>query len=361
MKLLIQHRHYDNEISGVLTYIRNITPELLAKNVEVKTVSTRQDDVRKWLRSVIWADVVHMNSNDLGFALLCKVLMKKIVIKYHYPFYHSTHSCFREMTFWQRLKTELKYTLPKANYPLKWKLHTLVKWARLATRILTSLLANYHTACSDFLGKSTAFPWLIRTLYNPMKIQLADKSKNIKDLSKPYKFIFLGRLNQDKGVDILLQAVKILHQENLQFQVLIIGDGPQADEYRQMAVDLGILDVVCFLGKLPHQQALEKVYDALALVVPSRWQDPAPYVVLEASSVQTCAIVAKMGGLPEVAGPHSWFFDNEDIQGLANCMRDCLVYPDETVKRGFLSSKYVADKFSPDSAALDLLEICSLR
>ena len=358
MKILIQHRHYENEISGVLTYIHSITPELEARGIEVKTISTKQDNIAKWFSSIAGADIVHMNSNDLSFTLLCKALQKKIIIKYHYCLYQSTHTIYEPMKLTQRLKAEFKLTLPKANYPLKWKLHTFVKWARLATRLSTALLADYHTACSNFLGESSAFPWSVDTLYNPIQIKSKSQLKTRENLSQPYNFICVGRLAKDKGVDILLKAARILQDENKEFQITIIGDGGQSQELKQLTSDLEIANKVNFLGKLPQKEVLLKVEDALALIAPSRWQDPAPYVVQEASSVQTCSIVSQMGGLPEVAGPHSLFFENEDAEELAKCMRYCLDNPGEAINRGFQSSQYVASNFSAARAATQLLDIC---
>ena len=222
MKILIQHRHYQNEISGVLTYINSIIPGLEATGIEIKTISSRQDNLQKWFSLIYWADIVHMNSNDLLFAMLCKVLGKKIVIKYHYLFYQSTHTNYEEMTFTQRIKAELKRTLPKANHPLKWKLYTFVKWAKLAARISTAFFADYHAACSDFLGDSCAFPWQVHTLYYPIELKYKKTFKNLDKLSNPYKFVFVGRLDGDKGVDILLRSIKILQTQNYKFQVLQI-------------------------------------------------------------------------------------------------------------------------------------------
>ncbi|MHC5825156.1 MAG: glycosyltransferase family 4 protein [Nostoc sp.] len=166
-------------------------------------------------------------------------------------------------------------------------------------------------------------------------------------------------LDADKGVDILLKAARILQDENKEFKITIIGDGGQSQELKQLTSDLGIANKVNLLGKVPQKEELLKVQDALALIAPARWQEPAGYVVLEASSVQTCSIVSKMGGLLEVAGPHSLFFENEDAEELAKCMRYCLDNPDEAIKRGFHSSEYVAGNFSATRAVTRLLEICS--
>ncbi len=341
MKILIQHRHYANEISGVLTYINSIIPGLEATGTEIKTISSREDNLQKWLSLISWADIVHMNSNDLLFAILCKALGKKIIIKYHYLFYQSTHTNYEEMTFIQRIKAELKRTLPKATYPLKWKLHTIVKWAKLAARISTAFFADYHAACSDFLGNSCAFPWQVHTLYYPIEPKHKKRFKALDKLSKPYKFVFVGRLDRDKGVDILLRAIKILQTQKYEFQVTIVGDGIQAKKLKALASELDILNSVNFLGKIPNTEVTSIIEDALALAVPSRWQEPAGYVVLEASSVQTCSIVSKMGGLPEIAGPQNLFFENEDAEGLAKCMKECLDNPEKAIERGLLSSEYV--------------------
>ncbi|WP_414575703.1 glycosyltransferase family 4 protein [Anabaena sp. CCY 9402-a] len=358
MKLLIQHRHFKNEIAGVLTYINALMPELETRGIEVKTISTREEQINTWIKLIFWADIVHMNSNDLIFALLCKTLNKKIIIKYHYCFYQSIHSQYEQMSFGKRLKAEFKYTLPKPNYPLKWKLFTFVKWARLVTRLGTALMANSHTACSNFLGESCAFPWQVVTLYNPIVISSESQPKNLDKLSTPYKFVFVGRLDADKGVDILLRAATILKDENRNFQVLIIGDGGAVNTLQQLTSSLELVNYVSFLGKLSNQEVIAQLQDALALVAPSRWQDPAPYVVLEASSTQTCSIVSKMGGLPEMAGKNGFLFENEDIKGLASCMRYCLDHPDEVINRGFLSSQYVAENFSSTLAVTQFLELC---
>lgn len=358
MHILIQHRHDENEISGILTYIKFIKNELEKNRIAVKIISTKQNSTWEWLAAIKWADIVHMNSNHLGFALLCKFLNKKIVIKYHYLFYQSTHFHYEPMEFSQRLKAEFIHSLPKCNYPLKWKIFTVVKWARLVIRIATASLADCHTACSNFLADSYAFHQPIYTLYNPIVIENNQAKKTLKNIFHPCCFVFVGRLNEDKGADILLRATQLLQKEGKDFRVLIIGDGTESEKLKQLASELDVLDCVKFLGKLSHHEVLQVVYSALALIAPSRWQDPAPYVVLEASSVQTCSIVSKMGGLPEVAGPSGFLFDNEDASSLAEAMRYCLEHPDEAIDRGLQAKQYVAENFSPEKAANQLLEIC---
>jgi glycogen synthase len=364
MKLLFQHAHSADEIAGVLSYINALEPELQARGVSTQTVSTKTTGLRQQIRAIWASDIVHMNSNHLGFALLCKLLGKKIILKYHYLFYRSTHSVYEPMDWAQRLKVELKLALPKAHYPLKWKLHAIVIYARLATRWATAGIADRRIACSQFLADSCSLPWPTSVLYNPAVIAISPP-KSLDSLTLPYTFAYVGRLSDDKGVDLLLQATQALQQaaagsEELPvpFQVLIIGDGPAAAKLRDLSTDLGLADCVQFLGARSNGEILAQVRSAIALVVPSRWQEPAGYVSLEASSVQTVSIVAQVGGLPEIAGPSAWLFERENSQALAELMRTCLAHPAAALEHGQHSYQYVLDQFPPAKIASELIALC---
>ncbi|MBW4439867.1 MAG: glycosyltransferase [Plectolyngbya sp. WJT66-NPBG17] len=354
MKLLIQHTHKPGEIAGVLTYIDAIVPGLNATGVETRILSTQTTTLKSWIAAIQWADIVHMNSNHLGFALLCKLLGKKIIIKYHYLFYISTHSHYEKLALWQRLKLEFIQTLPKSNYPLKWKFHTVIKWARFGIRFGTALLCDRHTACSQFLAESLSFPWKVTALNCP--IESASNQKSLEDLTLPYTFTYVGRLNPDKGVDLLLRATKLI--QDYSFQVKIIGSGQDLDRLKALVEELEISNRVEFLGSLPNKEALEIVRSSLALVVPSRWQEPAGYVALEASSVRTCSIVSKVGGLPEMAGESSLFFDREDYKTLSQQMQICLENPTKALERGNQANQYISEQFTCKKAVQELLEIC---
>ncbi len=357
MKLLFQHAHHPDEIAGVLTYIHALEPELQRHGVSTQTVSTKTTPFIQQISAIAEADIVHMNSNNLAFMLLCKLMGKKVILKYHYLFYQTTHFVYEPMTFQDRLITELIHALPKAHYPLKWKLHSLLKYARLATRLTTAWLADRRLACSQFLAASYSLPWPVATLYNPAVIA-AQPPKSFNQLTQPYTFVYVGRLSSDKGVDLLLQATKLLSPASAPFQVLIIGDGPSAPALQTLSGELGITDRVQFLGTRSNAEILPLMRSALALVVPSRWQEPAGYVALEAASVQTNAIVAQVGGLPEIATPHGLFFERENSSALAALMQTCLANPAESLARGQKAYHYVLEHFPPTKIAHQLLALC---
>lgn len=358
MKLLLQHGHQAGEIAGVLTYLNAIAPELNARGVETPTISTKKTSIWDWYQAIASADIVHMNSNHLGFALLCKLLGKKIIIKYHYLFYISTHFQYEPMSLVERLKAEFVSTLPQADEPLKWKLFTVVKWLRFIIRFSTALLVDHHVACSKFLAESHSFPWTVSHLANPIAFPAPQPAKKLEDYSTPYIFTYVGRIYYDKGIDLLLKATDLLKAQGYAFQVQIIGEGQDMATLKAMAEQLKICDRVEFLGSLPRSELLERVQKSIALVVPSRWQEPAGYVTLEASSVQTCSIVAEVGGLPEMASPYNLRFAQEDVKGLADAMKACLDDPETAIARGKYAAQYVREHFSPEQGVDQLLEIC---
>jgi glycogen synthase len=356
MKLLLQHTHAPGEIAGVLTYLDAIAPELNSRGVETPMISTKSTSFKEWISAIAQADLVHMNSNHPAFALLCRLLGKKVIVKYHYLFYSSTHFEYEKLSFLKRLQKEFIVTLPKAHLPLKWKLYTVVHWARMIARFFAASLANRHTACSQFMADSTSLPWQVSTLFNPISLP---EQLSPKQLSTPYTFAYVGRVYGDKGVDLLLKAAQLLTEWNYSFQVIIIGDGQEMPKLKEYVETWQLSDRVQFLGSLPRAEILEQVRNALALVVPSRWQEPAGYVTLEASSVHTCSIVAKVGGLPEMAGPDSLMFEREDFRGLAEAMKACLDDPDSAIARGSRAADYVKENFSPEKVVDQLLEICN--
>lgn len=64
----------------------------------------------------------------------------------------------------------------------------------------------------------------------------------------PYRLIHIGRLVDWKRVDLIIRAVHHLQDKYKQIELLVVGFGPQEDEWKQLAVDLGVEQRIKFLG-----------------------------------------------------------------------------------------------------------------
>ncbi len=117
---------------------------------------------------------------------------------------------------------------------------------------------------------------------------------------------FAGKLANFKGVDVLLDAVKLYEDKEPATITLIIGDGDEKEKLHAQAKDLG-LKTVRFLGNVT-QQELRKFYNiADVSLVPSR-REPFGLVAIEAMACGAPVIATNQGGLPD--------FVNDSVGGL---------------------------------------------
>ena len=107
-------------------------------------------------------------------------------------------------------------------------------------------------------------------------------------------FVFLGRLVDWKGVDLLLEAfAPVVAQTNAVLE--IIGDGKMREELEAQTARLAIDDSVIFSGWLSQEQCAIKLQQADAMVMPSL-REPGGAVVLEAMAVGLPVIATNWGG-----------------------------------------------------------------
>jgi glycosyltransferase involved in cell wall biosynthesis len=138
-------------------------------------------------------------------------------------------------------------------------------------------------------------------------------------------FLFVGEMRDYKGVDILLKALAKLKGATL----TLVGDGPAMDEYKALAVKLGISEQARFMGRMPMQDAVKR---GRIMVLPSRFES-FPYVVLETAAASLPLITTAVGGIPEVV-PRSLLCDPLTPDNLAHRMAILLADPGQMKRDG---------------------------
>jgi glycosyltransferase involved in cell wall biosynthesis len=113
--------------------------------------------------------------------------------------------------------------------------------------------------------------------------------------------VCVGELRPVKAIDTLIEALAALRQCGRSISATIAGEGPQGDELKALAIRLGVGDQVRFAG---HRAAREAFAMGRMLVIPSR-AESLPYVVLEAAAAGMPIIATRVGGVPEIFGPHA--------------------------------------------------------
>lgn len=161
--------------------------------------------------------------------------------------------------------------------------------------------------------------------------------------------LYVGRLTQEKGIMDLISAWR--RAERPGRELLVIGDGPLLDDVRATA-GAGIR----LLGRLPSDRVRGLMLEARALVLPSRWYEGMPMVLLEAMAAGLPVVVPDHGDMIEIAGSGGISFRALDVDSLANAL-DLLEDNDLADRRGDSSRAHFLDRFAPINGAARLAEI----
>jgi glycosyltransferase involved in cell wall biosynthesis len=150
---------------------------------------------------------------------------------------------------------------------------------------------------------------------------------DVKDHSPYFQIGYVGRLVEEKGVDLLLRAVAGLKGEWL---LSILGDGPFKPKLERLAQELNIADRVTLELPLPSTE-MPSHYERLdALVLPSRtcrrWKEQFGRVLIEAMACGVPVVGSDSGEIPQVIGEAGLVFpegDEESLRGhLSHLMGD---------------------------------------
>lgn len=79
-----------------------------------------------------------------------------------------------------------------------------------------------------------------------------------------------SRIDENKGIDLLLEAFMIFKKCHTEWKLIIAGDGPSLDTYKSLASKYGLTDSVEFLGRISNVS--ERMLDASIFALPSRFE-----------------------------------------------------------------------------------------
>jgi glycosyltransferase involved in cell wall biosynthesis len=138
------------------------------------------------------------------------------------------------------------------------------------------------------------------------------------------RFLYVGRLSHEKGVDLLIRAFAQACSAGLSHTgtLFLAGDGQEREELECLARELGIEDRVSFLGMVPHEKMATLFAEAYVSVIPSRCPENMPYSVIESLAAGTPVIGSNRGGIPELVqdGTTGFVVDHDNVTHLAHAL-----------------------------------------
>jgi glycosyltransferase involved in cell wall biosynthesis len=186
---------------------------------------------------------------------------------------------------------------------------------------------NCYIALTDFVATKLVegglvSPSKVHVLGNFVEKPTESIDQAAKTDGMPY-ILYIGRLSHEKGVDVLVDAVA-----GLPLQLKIAGTGPEENSLRQMVDQQGLPNIE-FLGHVTGDYKWQLIGNALATIVPSRWYENLPFVILESFASGTPVIAANTGSLPYIIKDQvtGLLFDCASVESLSQKLLWLLTNP----------------------------------
>ncbi len=160
--------------------------------------------------------------------------------------------------------------------------------------------------------------------------------------SGPLRVIYVGRLIDYKGVDVLLRAVRLT---GTGVQLAIVGDGPDRPRLEALARGLP----VTFSGEVGYLEVSRLISAADLFVLPSLTEH-LPNAVLEALEAGLPVIATRVGAIPEIIreGRNGFLVDPGSAEQIAARLRECVEHP-EKMKRMSVGALESIQPYLPES------------
>jgi glycogen(starch) synthase len=302
MKILFSSYLFDPSVGGIETVSKILVEKFAAagNGVHVITQSpgekiadanyelTRRPSIAEIFRLLGWCDLFFQNNITLR-SLIPALLLRKPTLVVHQTW------------------------LQNVRGGIGWQNHLKQALLRFVTNVAIS------EAVADRLSTDSV---VIGNPYDEIVFRL------MPNIARDRTIVFVGRLVSDKGVDLLLRALELLKRDELTPDLTIIGRGPEENNLRKLASELGVDRQVTFAGQKSGTALDEILNQHLILAVPSRWAEPFGVVALEGIACGCVVVGSQNGGLKEAIGRCGLIFENGNVIALADQLKRMISGPE---------------------------------
>ncbi len=176
----------------------------------------------------------------------------------------------------------------------------------------------------------------------------------------PPRLVAIGRLSEQKGFALLLDALALVRHKVPDLHVELVGDGPLRASLVAQAKALGVTDLVTFAGWKTEAEVRASLAAAQVLVLPS-FAEGLPMVIMEAFAAGRPAIATSIAGIPElVTAQTGWLVPAGSPEHLAAAIADFAgTSPERLAEMGRAARAQVFARHDIDSEAAKLAALFS--
>ena len=220
--------------------------------------------------------------------------------------------------------------------------------------------AAFVVAISSY-GRSQLFRWVEHAHWSKVKVVhcgLEPAFHDVPPVAMPVvpRLVCVGRLCEQKGQLLLMQAAGLLAEQGHEFEIVLAGDGEMRAEIKALVERYGLQARVRITGWISSEQVRAEILAARALVLPS-FAEGLPVVIMEAMALRRPVLTTYVAGIPELVchGENGWLFPAGSVEELAVALADCLGQPAEVLERmGEAAYQRVLERHDIDTEAAKL-------
>ena len=217
--------------------------------------------------------------------------------------------------------------------------------------------ATFVAAVSSF-GRSQLYRLVDREHWPKIKVVHCGIDADFREvLAVPMadvpRLVCVGRLCEQKGQILLLDAARRLAEDGVDFELVLAGDGELRGVIEALIAAYRLVDRVRITGWISGLQVREEILAARAMVLPS-FAEGLPVAIMEAMVLRRPVISTYIAGIPELVrdGETGWLVPAGDVEALAGAMRSCLdATSSELLRSAEAGRKRVAERHDIDVEA----------
>jgi glycosyltransferase involved in cell wall biosynthesis len=163
-------------------------------------------------------------------------------------------------------------------------------------------------------------------------------------------FLFIGRISESKGILKIIEAAKLLLENQCKFEINICGKGPLEEKLLEEISSKSLQKYVKYLGFVSGQTKEYVLHEADVMLLPTDHNEGFPYALLEAFSYAIPVIGTKKGAIPEVIddGINGFIIESNDEESLFEKMRFFCHSPEKAISMGNNGRNKLTEKYTAD-------------
>lgn len=219
---------------------------------------------------------------------------------------------------------------------------------------------RFVVAISSY-GRSQLFRWIPASQWHKVKIVhcgldadfLENKGQKVSDPTT--QLLCVGRLCEQKGQLLLLEAMKKLQDEGIACKLILAGDGPMRKDVESRIAEYQ-LNSIEITGWISSEQVKHLLLQSRGMVLPS-FAEGLPVVIMESLALRKPVISTYVAGIPELVqtGKNGWLIPPGDVDALKHAMQELLNADGPTLEvMGELGFQAVSNQHDADKEAAKL-------